>query len=86
MTTDQINLEEHLFKKSNLPLVHAFLMSILMVTIMTFIITAINTGFDREFHIRWLVSWILAWPVAFSIIVFFGKKVMALSIRLCNKD
>lgn len=75
-----------MFSKRYQPIVQAFLMSVLMVTIMTAVITALNTGVDNGFLGRWAQAYIVAWPIAFCIILIAGKRVLRLSIALCQRD
>lgn len=75
-----------MFKRRRAPLVQSFLMSLLMVTIMTFLVTAVNTGFTEGFMSRWGHSYLIAWPIAFTIIMLMGRRVQALSVKLCSID
>lgn len=75
-----------MFSKRYQPLMQAFLMSVLMVTIMTAVITALNTGIGTGFLGRWSQAYVVAWPIAFCIILIAGKRVMRLSVALCQRD
>jgi len=53
---------------------------------MTFLVTAVNTGFSEGFMNRWGHSYLIAWPIAFTIIMLMGRRVQALSAKLCSID
>ena len=74
-----------MFAKKRAPLVQSVLMSLVMVTIMTFVITTVNTGLNEGFMARWGFAYIVAWPIAFLVILIFGRRVAALTQKLCTK-
>ena len=57
-----------------------------MVTVMTFVITSVNTGWSEGFVGRWINAYAVAWPIAFSVILIFGRRVAALTQKLCIKE
>jgi hypothetical protein len=75
-----------MFPKRRAPLVQAVIMSLIMVTVMTFVITSVNTGWSEGFIGRWINAYAVAWPIAFSVILIFGRRVAALTQKLCIKE